>query len=199
MGARSGEITELLVRWRAGDDAALERLSNLVHSDLYRMARRQLKREREGHTMHPSSLVQEAYLRLLRADAPWQDRAHFLAVAVHVMRHVLVDYARRKRRLKRGGPVQHLSMDRALTVVSPEQLEELVAVNLALERLGAIDERKCRVFEMRFFGGLGVEETAEALGISPVTVTRDWNFARAWLRRELGRPEVQENEPVARD
>jgi RNA polymerase sigma factor (TIGR02999 family) len=143
-------------------------------------------RERKNHTMQPSSLVQEAFLRLLPgADAGWRNRAHFFAAASQVMRHVLVDYAREKRRVKRGGAAVHIPVDAAV-VLSPEQVEQIVAVDLALKRLAKADERKSRVFEMRFFGGLSVEETAEVLGVAPNTVIRDWNFARAWLRRELG-------------
>ena len=135
--------------------------------------------------MQPSSLVQEAFLRLLPGEeAGWRDRAHFFAVASRVMRHVLVDYARARGRLKRGGGAVHIPIDIAV-VLSPEQLDEIVAVDLALEHLARTDERKSRVFEMRFFGGLSVEETAAVLGVAPNTVIRDWNFARAWLRREL--------------
>jgi RNA polymerase sigma factor (TIGR02999 family) len=133
--------------------------------------------------MQPSSLVQEAFLRLL-PGAEWQNRAHFFAAASQVMRHVLVDYARDRRRVKRGGAAVHISVDAAV-VLSPEQVEQIVAVDLALLRLAKSDERKSRVFEMRFFGGLSVEETAEVLGVAPNTVIRDWSFARAWLRREL--------------
>lgn len=135
--------------------------------------------------MQPSSLVQEAYLRMLPGvDAGWRNRAHFFAVASQVMRHVLVDYARQRRRVKRGGAAVHIPVDPAV-VLSPDQVDEIVRVDLALQRLTKTDERKSRVFEMRFFGGLSVEETAEALGVAPNTVIRDWDFARAWLRREL--------------
>jgi RNA polymerase sigma factor (TIGR02999 family) len=136
--------------------------------------------------MQPSSLVQEAFLRLLPgAEAGWRNRTHFFAVASQVMRHVLVDYARQRRRVKRGAGAVHVPVEAAV-VLSSEQVEQVVAVDLALQRLAKIDERKSRVFEMRFFGGLSVEETAEVLGVATNTVIRDWNFARAWLRRELG-------------
>jgi RNA polymerase sigma-70 factor (ECF subfamily) len=136
--------------------------------------------------MQPSSLVQEAFLRLLPGvDLDWRNRAHFFAVASQVMRHVLVDYARERLRQKRGAAAVHIPIDAAV-VLSPEQVEQIVAVDLALQRLAKTDERKSRVFEMRFFGGLSVEETADVLGVAPNTVIRDWNFARAWLRRELG-------------
>jgi RNA polymerase sigma factor (TIGR02999 family) len=179
------DITGLLADWRKGDQAALDRLVPLVGAELRRLAIRHLGHERQDHPMQPSSLVQEAFLRLLPgADAGWRDRAHFFAVASHVMRHVLVDYARAIGRVKRGGDAVHIPVDIAV-VLSPEQLEEIVAVDLALEHLGRTDERKSRVFEMRFFGGLSVKETADVLGVAPNTVIRDWKFARAWLRREL--------------
>ena len=181
--SQAGEITRLLAVWREGDRAALDDLFPLIHTELHRLARRHLARERRNHTMQPSSLVQEAFLRLL-PGAGWQNRAHFFAVASQVMRHVLVDYARDRRRVKRGGAAVHISVDAAV-VLSPEQVEQIVAVDLALQRLAKSDERKSQVFEMRFFGGLSVEETAEVLGVSPNTVIRDWSFARAWLRREL--------------
>jgi RNA polymerase sigma factor (TIGR02999 family) len=185
MQARAGDITRLLAGWREGDRSALNRLVPLVRAELDRLARRHLGQERLPHQMQPSSLVQEAFLRLLPGDVAWQDRAHFFAVASHVMRHVLVDHARERLRQKRGAGAAHVSIDAAV-VLSPRQLEQVVAVDVALQRLANTDERKSRVFEMRFFGGLSVEEVAEALGVSPNTVIRDWNFARAWLRRELG-------------
>jgi RNA polymerase sigma factor (TIGR02999 family) len=185
MQTRSADITGLLAIWREGDRGALERLLPLIHAELHRLARRHLGRERNNHTMQPSSLVQETFLRLLPgADVGWRDRAHFFAVASQVMRHILVDYARESRRAKRGGAAVHIPVDAAV-VLSPEQVEQIVAVDLALQRLAKADERKSRVFEMRFFGGLSVEETAEVLGVATNTVIRDWNFARAWLRREL--------------
>lgn len=182
---QTGEITGMLAGWREGDRAALDRLLPLIHTELHRLARRHLGRERKDHSMQPSSLVQEAYLRMLPGvDAGWRNRAHFFAVASQVMRHVLVDYARQRRRVKRGGAAVHIPVDPAV-VLSPDQVDEIVRVDLALQRLTKTDERKSRVFEMRFFGGLSVEETAEALGVAPNTVIRDWDFARAWLRREL--------------
>jgi RNA polymerase sigma factor (TIGR02999 family) len=185
MQTQAGEITRLLAGWREGDNAALDNLFPLIRTELYRLARRHLGRENRNHAMQPSSLVQEAFLRLLPgAGAEWQNRVHFFAVASQVMRHVLVDYARERRRAKRGGASVHIPLDAAV-VLSPEQVEQIVAMDLALQRLAKSDERKSRVFEMRFFGGLSVEEAAEALGVAPNTVIRDWNFARAWLRREL--------------
>ena len=183
---QAGEITRLLGGWRAGDRSALDRLLPLVRVELTRLARRHLAREGRHHGMQPSSLVQEAFLRLLPGpDVPWQSRAHFFAVASQVMRHVLVDHARERLRQKRGGGAVHVPIDAAV-VLSPQQIEHIVEVDLALQRLAATDDRKSRVFEMRFFGGLTVEEAAEVLGVSPNTVIRDWTFARAWLRRELG-------------
>ena len=149
--------------------------------------------------MQPSSLVQEAFLRLLPGvDARWRDRTHFFAVASQVMRHVLVDYAREKLRTKRGGGAVHIPIDAAV-VLSSDQVEEIVTVDLALQRLAKSDERKSKVFEMRFFGGLNVEETAEALGVAPNTVIRDWNFARAWLRREMTSADMSGHGTIATD
>ena len=186
MRTQAGEITRLLAGWRDGDGAALDDLLPLIHTELNRLARRHLARERKNHTMQPSSLVQEAFLRLLPGvDASCRNRAHFFAVASQVMRHVLVDYARNRLCQKRGAAAVHIPIDAAV-VLSPQQIEQIVAMDLALQRLAKTDERKSRVLEMRFFGGLSVEETAGVLGVAPNTVIRDWKFARAWLRRELG-------------
>jgi RNA polymerase sigma factor (TIGR02999 family) len=186
VAAAPGEITQLLASWRDGDRSALDQLVPLIRQELYRIARRHLRRELAGPMVQPSSLVQETFVRLL-PDRPrgWHDRAHFFAVASMVMRHLLVDHARQRRREKRGGPAAvHVPLEVAV-ILSPEQVDEVVAIDLALNRLANVDERKSKVFEMRFFGGLSLEETAEALQISPTTVVRDWRFARAWLRREL--------------
>jgi RNA polymerase sigma factor (TIGR02999 family) len=182
---QAGEITGLLAGWREGDHAALDRLIPLVRKELSRIAHHHLGRMRNTDRMQPSSLVQEAFVRLLPdAEVGWRNRNHFFAIASLVMRHVLVDYARARRSGKRGGTAVHVPVDGAV-VLSPEQVDQIVAVDLALERLARTDERKSKVLEMRFFGGLTVEETAEVLGVAPNTVVRDWNFARAWLRREL--------------
>ena len=184
--SQGGEITKLLTAWRQGDRAALDELWPLIRTDLLRLARRHLNRERKNHTIQPSSLVQEVFVRLMpEGDSGWNDRAHFYAVASQIMRHVLVDYARRRLRQKRGSGAVHIPIDAAV-VLAAEQIEQIVAVDLALERLAKADERKSRVFEMRFFGGLTVEEVADVLGVAPNTVIRDWNFARAWVRREVG-------------
>jgi RNA polymerase sigma factor (TIGR02999 family) len=186
MRATAEDVTGLLASWRGGDNAALDRLLPLIQQELHRIALRHLAHERNGHSVQPSSLVQEAFLRLLPGrDRAWQDRAHFFAVASQVMRHVLVDHARRRGREKRGGAAVHIPLDMAV-VLSPDQLEEVVAIDIALQRLALRDERKSKVLELRLFGGLSIDETAAVLGIAPNTVLRDWNFARAWLRRELG-------------
>jgi RNA polymerase sigma factor (TIGR02999 family) len=186
MQTQAGQITRLLAGWREGDRAASDELFVLIGAELHGLARRHLAREQQKHSIQPSSLVQEAFLRLLPGvDAGWQNRAHFFAVASQVMRHVLVDYARGQLRQKRGGAAVHIPIDAAV-VLSSEEVEQIVAVDLALQRLAKNDERKSRVFEMRFFGGLTVDEVAETLRVAPNTVIRDWNFARAWLRRELG-------------
>jgi len=186
MNSQPGEITDLLTRWQRGDRAALEHLTPLIRQELVSMARRRLAREGNRNSLQPSSLVQEVFLRMLPVpEVDWRSRAHFFAVASQVMRRVLVDHARQKNRAKRSGTAIHIPADAAV-ILSLEQLDEVVALDLALERLAQRDHRKSRVFEMRFFGGLSVTETAEALGVAPNTVIRDWDFARAWLRRELG-------------
>ncbi len=158
----------------------------MIRVELYRIAKRHLAGERKEHALQASSLIQETFLRLLpERDASWQNRAHFFAVASTVMRHVLVDYARQRRRNKRGAGAEHVPLENA-PVLSLTQVEEVVAIDLALRRFAKLDERKSQVFEMRFFGGLSVEEAAQALGVAPRTIMRDWRFARAWLRRELG-------------
>ena len=186
MTSTAGEITRLLERWRGGDQTAFDSLLPLIRVQLHRIAQRYLAREGKAQAIQPSSLVQETFLRLLpERGASWHNRAHFFAVASTVMRHVLVDYARQRRRIKRGAGADRVPLD-AVAVLSPEQIDEVVAIDLALRRLAEVDHRKSQVFEMRFFGGLGVDETAEVLGIAARTVMRDWRFARAWLRRELG-------------
>jgi RNA polymerase sigma factor (TIGR02999 family) len=185
MQATAEEITGLLTTWRGGNHAALDRLLPLIQQELHRIARRHLAHEPQGTSIQPSSLIQEAFLRLLPGrEVEWRDRSHFFAVASIVMRHVLVDHARKRRRVKRGEAAVHIPIDEAV-VLSPDQMEEVVAIDLALQRLAAFDERKSKVLEMRFFGGLSIEETAVALGVAPNTVLRDWSFTRAWLRREL--------------
>jgi RNA polymerase sigma factor (TIGR02999 family) len=181
-----GEITRLLANWSKGDQAALDELLPIVYDELHRLARSYMHRERPDHTLQTTALVHEAYLRLVGKPNPrWQTRAHFFAAAAQVMRHILIDYARGRRRAKRGKGMPELSLDEA-AVLSDERTDELLAVDDALTRLTAVDARKGRVFELRYFGGMSVDEAAEALKVSPATVARDWRMAKAWLRREIG-------------
>ena len=181
----SAAITRLLVDWRGGDQAALEQLMPLVHDELRRLARRHMAHERVGHTLQATALVNEAFVRLIDVrQVKWQDRAHFFAMSSRLMRRILVDFARSKGYQKRGGGAQKVSLDDAL-VVATEPGQDLVALDDALNALAAFDARKSQVVEMRFFGGLSVEETAEALNVSVETVMRDWKLAKAWLLREL--------------
>jgi RNA polymerase sigma factor (TIGR02999 family) len=179
------EVTALLLSWSDGDRDALARLMPLVYDELRRLALDHLRRERPDHTLQPTALVNEVYLRLVdQRRVSWQTRAQFFGLAAQLMRHVLVDHARTRAAAKRGGGLSKLSLDEAR--IAPEQVAaELVALDEALVRLAAVDERKSRVVEMRFFAGLSVEETAEALGVSDKTVMRDWRIAKAWLHREL--------------
>jgi len=178
-------ITRLLVGWRGGDQAALEQLIPLVHDELRRLARRHMAHERVGHTLQATALVNEAFVRLIDVQqVKWQDRAHFFAMSSRLMRRILVDFARSKGYQKRGGGAQKVSFDEAL-VVTNEAGHDLVGLDDALNALAAFDARKAQVVEMRFFGGLSVEETAEALKVSVDTVMRDWKLAKAWLLREL--------------
>jgi RNA polymerase sigma factor (TIGR02999 family) len=182
---RPAEITRLLIDWRGGDPAALEQLIPLVHEELRRLARRPMAHERVGHTLQATALVNEAFVRLIDVrQVKWQDRAHFFAMSSRLMRRILVDFARSKGYQKRGGGAQKVSFDEAL-LVAREPGQDLVALDDALTALAAFDGRKAQVVEMRFFGGLSVEETAEALNVSVDTVMRDWKLAKAWLLREL--------------
>ena len=179
------QVTGLLLAWSKGDDAALEQLIPVVHAELRRIARRHMARERVGHSLQATALVNEAYLRLVDVrQMKWQDRAHFFAMSARLMRRILVDFARSRGYQKRGGDVQKVSFDEGL-VVSNERGTDRIALDDALSALAGVDMRKSQVIEMRFFGGLSVEETAEALHVSPETVMRDWKLAKAWLLREL--------------
>ena len=181
----SSHVTGLLVAWGGGDQSALEQLMPLVHVELRRLARREMGRERPNHTLQTTALVNEAYIRLIDLSrVRWQDRAHFFAMSSRLMRRILVDHARARQSQKRGGGVPRVSIDEALAV-APERGPDLVALDDALQALATLDERKSRVVEMRFFAGLSVEETAEALHVSPETVMRDWRLAKVWLLREL--------------
>lgn len=183
-------ITKLLVDWCNGDKEALNQLMPLVHDELRRMADRYMRNERKGHTLQTSALVNEAYLRLIdHENIPWQNRAHFFGVAAQAMRRILVDHARSRSYLKRGGAAQRVSFDEAATLAE-DRAAELVALDDALQELAKFDPRKCLVVELRYFGGLSMEETAEAAGVSVPTVTRDWNTAKAWLLRELTREQT---------
>src|SRR5215470_11468474 len=179
-----GEVSGLLRAWSDGDQRALERLTPIVYDELHRLARRYMKRERSGHSLQTTALVNEAYTRLVDyRRMQWQNRAHFFAVAAQLMRRILVEHARRHN-LKRGGGVPHVSLEQA-AVVGGDEDADLMALDDAMNALARIDPRKVRVVEMRFFGGLSVEETAEVLKVSPLTVKRDRRAAKAWLYREL--------------
>jgi RNA polymerase sigma factor (TIGR02999 family) len=181
----STRVTGLLLRWREGDEKARERLMALVYDDLRRKAAAYLRRERGGHTLQPTALVHEAYLRLLAQDrVAWQNRAHFLAIAASMMRRVLVDHGRRQKAKKRGGPAARVTLEDGLAPSMPRELD-LLALDEALDALAALDEQKARIVELRAFGGLEVEEAAAVLGISPATVKRHWAFALAWLQQRL--------------
>ena len=180
----SPDVTQLLAQWRNGDEAALQQLVPIVHEDLRTLARRQMAGERPGHTLQPTALVNEAYLRLVNLkQMDWQNRAHFFAMGARLMRRILVDFARSRRYQKRGGGAKQVPFDQALEVAAG-QPTDVVALNEALEALAAVDARKSRVVE-RFFGGLSVEETAEVLNVSRETIKRDWTFAKMWLLRHL--------------
>ena len=184
VGPAEGEVSTLLRAWTGGDHGALERLTPIVYDQLRRLARRHMRGERPGHSLQTTALVNEAYTRLVDYKRmQWQDRAHFFAVSAQLMRRILVEHARRHN-LKRGGGVHHVSLDEA-AVVGGERDADLVALDNAMNELARIDPRKVQVVEMRFFGGLSVEETAEVLRVSTITVKRDWRAARVWLYREL--------------
>lgn len=181
------EVTQLLINWSKGDQAALEKLVPLVNSELRRLARRYLARERPSHTLQTSALINEAYIRLIdQQSVQWQNRAHFFAVAAQVMRHILVDHARAHLYAKRGGGALKVPLDE-VEVIAAQRAAKLVALDDALSTLTSLDLRKSQIIELRFFGGLTIEETAEAMSISPKTVTREWRSAKAWLHREMSK------------
>ena len=183
----SGQITQLLQSWNEGDLGAIEKLVPLVYDELHRLAQRYMCDEQPDHTLQATALVNEAYLRLVDSShANWESRTHFFGVCAQVMRRILVDWARSRHALKRGGDVRALDLDEALAVAK-QPGTDLVAVDDALTALSAVDPRKGQVVELRFFGGLSVKETAEVLKVSPETVQRDWKLAKSWLRRELSR------------
>ncbi|HEY4841387.1 MAG TPA: sigma-70 family RNA polymerase sigma factor [Terriglobales bacterium] len=179
------EVTQLLKAWGTGDDKALDRLTPVVQQELHRLAHRCMSRERPGHTLQTTALVNEVYLRLVDVNAvEWQDRAHFFAISARMMRRILTDFARSRNYQKRGAGAVQVSFDEAL-VVTPEKDGDIMALDEALTEFAVLYPRQSQVVELRFFGGLEVKETAEALKISPETVKRDWRFAKAWLRRAL--------------
>jgi len=182
------EVNRLLENWRRGDRSAIEELTPLVYGELRRIAHRYMQGERQGHTLQTTALVNEAYLRLAaRDEIAWQNRAHFLAVSAQVMRHILIDHARRRRYLKHGGELQQVSLTEA-SLMSEQRAAELVALDEALAALKALDERKSEVVELRYFGGLSLEETAQVLKVSLMPVRRDWRAAKAWLFRRMSGP-----------
>ncbi|HEX8090246.1 MAG TPA: sigma-70 family RNA polymerase sigma factor [Blastocatellia bacterium] len=181
----SSEVTGLLIEWCNGDQSALGRLVPLVEKELHRLAHRYMYREHPGHTLQTTALVNEAFLRLMdQKRVRWQNRAHFFGIAAQIMRRILLNYARDQNRVKRGGGAIQVSLSEG-DAISTEKSIELIALDDALNRLALIDERKSKVIELRYFGGLSVEETAEVLKVSQITVTRDWNMAKAWLAREI--------------
>jgi RNA polymerase sigma factor (TIGR02999 family) len=179
------DVTQLLIAWSNGDQAAREGLMTIVYDELHRLARRYMRNESPGHTLQTSALVNEAFIRLVdQKNVHWQNRSHFFGIAAQMMRRILVDYARSRNYAKRGGGARQLSLDEGL-IVSDERSAEVVAVHEALEELAKIDQRKTQIVELKFFGGLSIEETAKVLAVSPGTVARDWTMAKAWLRREI--------------
>jgi RNA polymerase sigma factor (TIGR02999 family) len=179
------QVTQLLIAWGKGDQVARDQLMSLVYEELHRLAHRYMKRESPGHTLQTSALVNEAFVRLVgQKNVRWQNRAHFFGIAAQMMRRILVDYARSRNFAKRGGGAAQISLDEAL-IVSDERSAEVVSVHEALERLAEFDPRKSQLVELRFFGGLSIDETAQVLNVSPGTVMRDWTLAKAWLRREI--------------
>lgn len=182
----SPDITEILKEWSAGNEEVLDELMPLVYAELHRQAARYLRRERAEHTLQTTALINEAYLKLVnQKGVRWQNRAHFFAIAAQAMRRILVDYAKTRRREKRGGSGVKLQLDEAMEVSSSERSVDLEALDEALERLAAFDARQARIVELRYFSGLTEKETAEVLGLSPATVRLDWKMARAWLRNQI--------------
>src|SRR5215471_9623216 len=185
------QVTQLLIDWGNGDNDALDKLTPIVYAELHKLAESYLRRERNAATLQPTALIHEAYIRLVAQDLPdWQSRAHFFGVAAQLMRQILVDNARKHRSEKRGGGAAKVPLDEALSF-TPERSSDVIALDDALKTLAAVDERKCKVIELRFFGGLSVEETAQALDVSVATVGREQRLAEAWLHREMSRTPQQ--------
>jgi RNA polymerase sigma factor (TIGR02999 family) len=186
MATTPQEITDLLQAWARGEQEALEKLLPLVEAELRRLAKNHLRRERPGHTLQTTALVNEAYIKLVGQNrVHWENRTHFYAIAAQCMRRTLIDYAKTRYRKKRGGNARQVKLSDAM-LMSSAQSEELLALDAALKKLATEDERKSKVTELRYFGGYSVEEIAELLHVSEATVARDWRLARAWLRREIG-------------
>ena len=179
------DITHLLVAWQSGNREALDQLTPVIYDELHRLARHYMRGEAQGHTLQSTALLNEAYIRLVDSEQPWKNRAHFLGVAAQMMRRVLVDYARARGSAKRGADISHVNIDDA-TIVAEENDEVVLGLDDALDKLAKFDERKSRLIELRFFGGLTYEETAEVLSISTTTLDRELRLAKAWLKNELG-------------
>lgn len=187
----ANDVTQLLVAWSNGDQAARDQLVGVVYDELHRLARRYMRRESPGHTLQTSALVNEAFLRLVdQRNVHWQNRAHFFGIAAQMMRRILVDYARSRNYAKRGAGAPAITLDEGL-IVSDERSAEVVAIHEALEELSKMDSRKGQIVELRFFGGLSIEETANVLGVSPGTVMRDWTLAKAWLHKAISPDETK--------
>ena len=199
MSAPSGQVTDLLIAWRDGDQAALSQLTPLVYDELHRLAKRYMARERTDHTLQATALINEAYVRLIGwKNAQWKNRAHFFGVAAQLMRRILVDFARSRQQQKRGGGALAVSLEDGIHVPIRRPLD-LVAIDDALTLLAGLHERQCKVVELRFFGGLSIEETAEVLQVSVGTVRRDWSLARAWIFRELESKRINETRTLQAD
>jgi RNA polymerase sigma factor (TIGR02999 family) len=190
-GLTEQDLTGLLIEWRQGDEAALDKLTPLVYDEIRRIAHRYLQRERVGHTLQTTALVNEAYIRLAGSqNVAWQNRSHFFAVTAQVMRHILIDHARRRNYVKHGGEARQVAFEEAVagpdaTLMSQPRAAELLALDEALDELAKLDPRKSRVVELRYFGGLSLDETAEVLEVSQMTVRRDWRAAKAWLYKRV--------------
>lgn len=186
MASTSGNVTQLLMEWRNGDRQALDALIPIVYDELRAIARRYMNRERSGHTLQTAALINEAWLRLVdKQDIAWQNRTHFFAISARIMRNLLVDHARARQMEKRGGGAVQVSLNEAIAGSEPEMTVDMLSLDEALTRLAEFDERKARIVELRFFGGLSADETAEALDLSEITIKREWLKAKAWLFREL--------------
>ena len=198
MSSPARDLTQLLVAWCGGEESALDRLVPLVYAELHRIAHRHLRGERPQHDLQTTAIVHEAYLRLIDVrGVQWQNRAHFFAIAAQLVRHILVDAARERGAKKRGGDISHVLLDEAV-IPSPERGADLLALDAALTQLARLDPRKARVVELRYFGGLSVQETAEVLKVSPDTVMTDWHMAKLWLLRELAlEPNSERRRPPA--